>query len=70
MWAIERIKVDLGVMSLKECSQIYKDPELEPHHLMQSSVIPWTIFSGGILPLSKGYWQLILSSGNGVADSS
>ena len=53
LWA----KVDLGVMAMKGYFALFRDPELEPHHLMQSNVITR-------LSLHRGYNQNILSPAN------
>ena len=37
-----RVRVDLGVITIKGYSTFLRYPELEPHHLMQLRVIPGT----------------------------
>ena len=36
---LTQLKVDLGAMALNRCSTFPRDPELQPHHQMQFSVI-------------------------------
>ena len=46
------LREELGVMALKGYSTFPKDPELEPQHQMQFSVIPRTLV-GGVLHFCK-----------------
>ena len=39
-----QIRVDLGVMAMKQYSSLPKSQELQPHHQMQLSIIPKTLF--------------------------
>ena len=48
------VRVDLGAMAVKGYSTLPKDPEQEPHHQMQFSVIyPGHSLGGGFLPLCR-----------------
>ena len=48
-----RVRVDLGIMAIKEYSIFSKAPELEPHNQMQFCVICWTLIGVGVLPLAE-----------------
>ena len=49
-----QVKVNLGVMEIKEYSTFPRSQKLEPHHQMQFSVIPRTLLLGrGITPLLR-----------------
>ena len=62
-WAIKvlslRAKVELGVMAIKGYYTSSESPELNPHHQMQSSVMPSTFFGVGIT-LHDRYCRCIL----------
>ena len=56
-----QVRVDLGVMAMKEYSTLSRTLEQEPHYQMQFSVIPRTpFFFEGVLPLCKRCNQYIL----------
>ena len=56
-----RLRVDLGVIVLKECSTFPKDLRLKLHHQIHFSVILRTLVDGvgGPIPLER-YSQLFL----------
>ena len=57
-----QVRVDLGVMVMKEYPTLLRSPELEPHHQMWFSLILSSPFLWGLLSLFKGYSQCILRS--------
>ena len=48
------VKVDMGVMAVKEYSTLLMSPELELHYQMQFSVIPRLLFFVGSLTSLQG----------------
>ena len=64
-WNLNRVRVDLGVMTMKRYSTLPRSPELEPHRQMQYSFIPRILLLvwGGLTPC-RGYNQHILSLTN------
>ena len=46
-WDLNKVKVDLGVIAMKEYTTLMRSPELEPHHKMQfNDVLKTPICSG------------------------
>ena len=48
------VRVDIEVMAMKGYSTLLIFPELEPHHVMYFSILPWVpFFLWGLIPLQK-----------------